>query len=112
MSKADGTEWFWRIVDRNGIADVPSDEEAALKLILHRLRVQQDANDRSVEMIAKAKWVQIGRVAEGNAVTLMFANADDARPVYQAFSDIQDWKGAAEGVDPDKLWDQVCGAGQ
>ena len=112
MIDGETTEWFWRIVDQSGIADVPSDEEAALKLILRRLKAEQEAKERSIDMLAKAKWVQIGRVSEGNAVTLMFANADDARPVYQAFSGIQDWKGAAEGVDPDKLWDQVCGAGQ
>ncbi len=68
------------------------------------------AQARSVDMFARAKWAQIGRVDEGNAVTLMFASAADARPVYQAFSDIQDWKGAAEGVDPDVLWDRVCAA--
>jgi len=31
-----GTEWFWRIVDAAGLADVPSDEEEALRLILKR----------------------------------------------------------------------------
>src|SRR4051812_11181069 len=32
----EGTEWFWRIVDAHGLADVPSDEGEALRLILRR----------------------------------------------------------------------------
>lgn len=31
-----GTEWFWRIVDADGLGDVPSDEEAALRLLCRR----------------------------------------------------------------------------
>lgn len=30
------TEWFWRIVDEAGLADVPSDEQAALRLLVQR----------------------------------------------------------------------------
>lgn len=30
------TEWFWRIVDDAGLADVPSDEQAALRLLVQR----------------------------------------------------------------------------
>lgn len=31
-----GTEWFWRIVDADGLGDVPSDEGDALRLLCRR----------------------------------------------------------------------------
>lgn len=33
---SEATEWFWRIVDEAGLADVPSDEQAALRLLVQR----------------------------------------------------------------------------
>lgn len=32
----EGTEWFWRIVNADGLGDVPSDEVAALRLLCRR----------------------------------------------------------------------------
>jgi hypothetical protein len=40
----EGTEWFWRIVDANGLGDVPSDEGPALRLLCERA--------------AKAQWLK------------------------------------------------------
>lgn len=37
LEEAGDTTWFWQIVDATGLADVPSDEAEALRLILTRL---------------------------------------------------------------------------
>lgn len=51
-------EWFWHIVDAGGLADLPSDEPAALQLLVHRLS-QRDARiaelERGVSMIAEGR---------------------------------------------------------
>lgn len=36
VGEGETCEWFWRIVDAHGLADLPSDEESALRLLVDR----------------------------------------------------------------------------
>jgi hypothetical protein len=38
------TEWFWRIVDADGLADLPSDEREALSILCRRLQASEAAS--------------------------------------------------------------------
>lgn len=52
-----GTEWFWEIVDRNGLGDVPSDERGALSRLV-RLAEAGNAEAVAAETERCAKLVE------------------------------------------------------
>jgi hypothetical protein len=55
---AAGTEWFWRIVDADGLGDVPSDEEPALRLLCRRAAKAQElqAENARLRAIAQSRY--------------------------------------------------------
>ena len=50
------TEWFWRIVDEVGLADVPSDEQAALRLLVQRAARAEARPAVDREAVARELW--------------------------------------------------------
>lgn len=101
MAENEGTEWFWRIVDQNGIADVPSDEEAALRLILTRLTGYERLFAKVSEDFRAATGVGLRRASDGaDEVILRYRNREAAIETYSRLGRLREADARGFTVEP------------